>query len=110
VTNYRKILKPVAVASIALSATFFLAACDKSPSDANVGDCVNGTDANSMKVVQCTDPSAAYVVTQLVSNPNDSTDALSQCTDSSTTDAWEESEDNSLVSIVCLRSLSSNGQ
>jgi hypothetical protein len=97
------------VASAVLCATSLLAGCDKSPDEAAAGDCISGSDANSMKVVDCTDPSAAYTVTQIVGNPSEGTDALQQCTDSSTTDAWEEFVNESLSSIVCLRSLSSDG-
>ena len=98
----------IAVTSLTLSMSVVLAGCDKSPSDAAAGDCISGSDANSMAVVDCSDPNAAWVVTQVVGNPSDAGDPISQCTDSSTTEAWEELDNASVTSIVCLRPLSSN--
>jgi hypothetical protein len=33
-----------------------------SPSDANAGDCLSGTSANTMKIRKCTDPQATFTV------------------------------------------------
>lgn len=98
----------LAVASVALTAMGMLAGCDKSPASAAAGDCLSGSDADSMKVVDCSDPSAAWVVVQVVANPSDSGDPIDQCTDQSATEAWEEYDNNSLTSIVCIRSTSSS--
>lgn len=95
----------LAAASVALAATALLAGCQKSPDQAAVGDCIAGDDANSMSVVSCSDPSAEWLVTQVVSNPSDAGDPIDQCNDSAT-EAWEEYDNDSLSSIVCLRSAS----
>lgn len=94
----------LAATSVALSAMAVLAGCDKSPGSANVGDCISGSDANSMKVVDCSDPNADWTVVQVVANPSDSGDPIDQCTDQSATEAWEEYDNDSLTSIVCLKS------
>lgn len=96
----------VAVTAVALSAMAVLAGCDKSPDSANVGDCIAGGDADSMKVVDCSDPTAEWTVVQVVADPSDSGDPIDQCTDQSATEAWEEYDNDSLTSIVCLKSMS----
>jgi hypothetical protein len=94
----------LAVTSVALTAMAVLAGCDKSPDAAAVGDCIAGGDADSMKVVDCSDPSAEWTVVQVVANPSDSGDPIDQCTDQSATEAWEEYDNSTLTNIVCLKS------